>query len=723
MNKKVEKEADTSNATETKLLTCPVRGELSASALARDGVTPTEESRRVDCIHFLLSRGYPKENIAIETVVIKNLGAAGKNKLRADIIVYDCPRAEIETLPTEEKLTKALQVAEIKRDSKSSRSGIDNQLKPALAQLPRMDTIGVYWDDLNRLIYTKSLENIDGVEQIAISEDDIANLPQFGQEYAVKPITVDKLAPPTNLVGMLFGLANIMRSHGINDEALRYKETVKLILARYCDEREARSSPEGMLNLQVYAGDDRNFMRRVSQVYKIASRRYSRAETLFTPKPESELPERTLREIVKHVQGVDFTAASNETMQQVFMSFIPNVFKKALDQYFTPLGLIETMVSLCNIGPNDNIMDPAMGTADFLTAAMDYRASCGDDDIIQRVFGADCDQKAFDLAVVNMILNRDGQSNLECIDSIEKHSRWRGQINVALCNPPFGAQSVERRASVLKHYDLGHQWEQDPDGNWLKGSSLLPKQQLGILFIERCFKSLSVGGRMAIILPEGYLCTSSYGYVRQWILENTRVLALIELPRRVFAKSDADLRGNIVVLQRLPDDDLRLLRESDYPIFSDMVRKVGFKMGAGFAPTILRDAKTGLEMRDERNSPIIESDFDGVQERFEKFAEREKLFSDPPGRSRNSQTWVGAKVSNVMDHPDLDMKPRRLTARALGNIHTIKSKKCVRLGDIADVLGDTSDLAADPSKHWRLVEGIDIRAIEGLVTPQFPVPA
>ena len=70
-------------------------------------------------------------------------------------------------------------------------------------------------------------------------------------------------------------------------------------------------------------------------------------------------------------------------MQQVFMSFVPTVFKKNLDQYFTPVTLIQTMVEMTRVGPNDKVADPAMGTADFLTATMDYRTKKGDSEIIQ----------------------------------------------------------------------------------------------------------------------------------------------------------------------------------------------------------------------------------------------------------------------------------------------------------------------------------------------------
>lgn len=705
---------------ETTLLTCPLRGPLSIAKLAKDGLTISEEAHRIDFIKFLLNRGYDKKHIEVETVVIKNLGESGRNKLRADVIVYNCPVGNISADSMEQKLKKIILVAEIKRESSKKNSGVNHQLKPAMMQLPNMDVIGVYWDDISRTLLVKELKEKNGEKYIDISEDSLENLPSFNQKYKVKPITWNNLSPAENLVSILLKVANIMRSHGVNDEQLRYKETVKLILARYCDEREAKSSPKQELSLQVLKGSDSGFNDRIEKIYQASARRYSKSKTLFHPFTVSELEERTLRECIKLIQGIRFTDASSEAMQQVFMSFVPSVFKKNLDQFFTPQSLIKTMVHMANIGPNDSICDPAMGTADFLTSALEYRTSQGDDDIVQRIYGADVDPKAYDLAIINMILHKDGQSNLKNIDTIEHHELWKNQIDVALCNPPFGAQSVEKRTSTLLNYDLGHIWTKLDDGSWIKTEDVRDSQQLGILFIERCVKMLPYGGRLAIILPEGYLCTSSYGYVRKWLLDNLRIISLVELPRRIFTKSDADLRSNILVAQKLTPQELKMAIEMDYPIHSEIVKKVGYKLGKGFTNIVKRDSDTGLELRDYDNKPVIDSDFEGIRERFTKFTNKFKWDQKVDLQPIVDSSWQGAKISDVINHPSLDLKPRRLTPKALINKKLVSSGNPVRLGDIAEIVTDTIDLSEYVSEEFRLVEGTDIRAIEGIVSPQFP---
>src|SRR5688572_23208273 len=127
------------------LLYCPVRGPLNTEALAKDGLTPTEEARRIDLINFLLERKYPRDNIAVETVILKNLGERGRNKLRCDLIVYREPVTELANLPLTEKVARAILVAEVKRDSSRKISGVTCQLEPAMRQLPGMHVMGIYW--------------------------------------------------------------------------------------------------------------------------------------------------------------------------------------------------------------------------------------------------------------------------------------------------------------------------------------------------------------------------------------------------------------------------------------------------------------------------------------------------------------------------------------------------------------------------------------------------
>ena len=212
------------SGTKSKLLVCPVRGSLGLSALAKDGLTLTEEARRIDLIKFLLSRGYPSGNIAVETVVLKALGESGRNKLRCDVIVYNEPAAHLHHLKLIDRLKKAVIIAELKRESSKKAAGIANQLEPALKQLPGISALGIYWDDVHRILLTKSLSSGPSGSFIEIEQDVIENLPEYKGIYKKKPLVTDVLSAPDNLVAVLMGVANVMRSHGVNDQSTQVKK-------------------------------------------------------------------------------------------------------------------------------------------------------------------------------------------------------------------------------------------------------------------------------------------------------------------------------------------------------------------------------------------------------------------------------------------------------------------------------------------------------------------
>lgn len=52
-------------------LHCPIRGTLNVPERAADGLTYTEEKRRIDCIQFLLAKGYPPAHFKIETSLLR----------------------------------------------------------------------------------------------------------------------------------------------------------------------------------------------------------------------------------------------------------------------------------------------------------------------------------------------------------------------------------------------------------------------------------------------------------------------------------------------------------------------------------------------------------------------------------------------------------------------------------------------------------------------------
>src|SRR5205085_1124711 len=130
------------------LLTCPIRGRLKAKAKSADGLTPTEEARRIEAIRHLLSLGYEREHLLIEPVV-RRLGHGGRNSLRADLAITGIPAVDVKSLPVEDRVKHCRVLVEVKRDNAGAAAAKETQVEPLLAFGPK-DCLAVYWDPVEQ---------------------------------------------------------------------------------------------------------------------------------------------------------------------------------------------------------------------------------------------------------------------------------------------------------------------------------------------------------------------------------------------------------------------------------------------------------------------------------------------------------------------------------------------------------------------------------------------
>lgn len=176
-----------------------------------------------------------------------------------------------------------------------------------------------------------------------------------------------------------------------------------------------------------------------------------------------------------------------------------------------------------------------------------------------------------------------------------------GKVDLIFTNPPFGSKIPVDDPALLEKYDLGHSWSYDEEADlWIMGDSVQKSQPPEILFIERCVKFLKPGtGRVAMVLPDGILGSPGLGYVRQWILKHTQVLASVDLHPDTF-QPNVSVQTSVLVLQRKTDELIALEeaagRMNDYSIFMAVANHVGHDKRGN--TTYVRDKK-GNEVVEE----------------------------------------------------------------------------------------------------------------------------
>lgn len=153
----------------------------------------------------------------------------------------------------------------------------------------------------------------------------------------------------------------------------------------------------------------------------------------------------------------------------------------------TPRHICDLMCDLLNVHPDDVVLDPTCGTAGFLISAMHRMLTQAGSEAQKKsikkkqLHGFEIQSNMFAVAATNMILRKDGNSNLECSDFLRKNPaqiQLKG-ATVGLMNPPYSQGSKENQ----EQYELS--------------------------FIEHLLDSLAAGGRAAVIVPQSSMTGKS----------------------------------------------------------------------------------------------------------------------------------------------------------------------------------------------------------------------
>ena len=203
---------------------------------------------------------------------------------------------------------------------------------------------------------------------------------------------------------------------------------------------------------------------------------------------------------------------------------------------------------------------------------------------------------------MNMVMNNDGSGNILQTNSLLPPHEWSedfkdhlanalkidiselrnhntiNHFNVIVTNPPFGSKIPIDDESILKQYELAHVWKLDKStGNWTMTDKLQPSVPPEILFVERCTQFLVDGGRMGIVLPDSILGSPGLGYIREWLIQNHKIVASIDLHADTFQPRNGT-QTSVLILQKYSQEEkinIKLGKMIDYDIFMAMVEKVG----------------------------------------------------------------------------------------------------------------------------------------------------
>ncbi len=214
-----------------------------------------------------------------------------------------------------------------------------------------------------------------------------------------------------------------------------------------------------------------------------------------------------------------------------------------LGQFRTPRHIIQLICELVDPKLGDTICDPACGTGGFLLGAYQHiltqhtskehqqidengltRGLVGDKLTDERqwkqlkektFYGYDMDDSMVRIGLMNLMMHGISSPNIEQKDTLSKKHEDDNHFDVIMANPPF-------KGSI--------------DKGDINESLSLATTKTELLFINRIIKSLKIGGRAGVIVPDGVLFGSSnaHRHARKMLLDDCELQGVISLPSGVF---------------------------------------------------------------------------------------------------------------------------------------------------------------------------------------------
>lgn len=222
-----------------------------------------------------------------------------------------------------------------------------------------------------------------------------------------------------------------------------------------------------------------------------------------------------------------------------------NRYRKKTDagQVFTPDHLTSFMYRLIDIDMNDRVLDATCGSGAFLVKSMSnmiqesggVNTKKAQSIKSKQLFGIEMYRKVFALACANMMIHKDGKTNLEQLDArTPEAASWISEkkISKVLMNPPF-----ERKYGCIK-------------------------------IVTNILNNVPPGTKCAFILPDKKLEVDSGG---KKLLKNHTLETIIKLPENVFIgkgvttsifvfTSGKPQKNNSIIGYHIEDDGLETVK-------------------------------------------------------------------------------------------------------------------------------------------------------------------
>lgn len=644
-------------------------------------LTPEEIIRQLYLDKLINEYNYPKSRIQVEVAVQKGRDTGDKEgKKRIDILVRDETNAPYIIIEVKKPKVK---------DGYAQLESYMRWENAPIGVLCNGDSIEEFYHNKEDKHYkTTKLEKLSNIPNATQSLKDFLNA-----KYTLKNLYINDELQTKTLKKIIKDFEDVILANSGVDS---FEEIFKLIFAKLYDEQKSSKdfdriafatenkhfhsykdftefikslddSKFRFLEFRAQREDESEeaFRKRLNTLFSEAKEAWS---GIFEDGAGFELTTEELNISVSYLQDIKLFNSNFEVIDDAFEYLVVKGQKGDKGQYFTPRYVIDMCVRMLNPRPDEKIIDTASGSCGFpmhcimyvwnklnpnrknlLSAVEKTQAQI---EYVKNVFAIDFDKKSVRIGRLLNKIAGDGQTNVLLLNSLH-YKQWKNDAKVGKWERIYSAGFENFEKLCVDSKDYGEKYAKDyskfafdivmanpPFAGDITNENLYKAYELGkakvsrdILFIERNLNMLKDGGRMAIVLPQGRFNNSSDKYIREFIAERARILAVIGLHGNVF-KPHTGTKTSVLIVQKWGgvDESGNALcpKKDDYNIFFATMSKPS-KDNSG-EKIYLKDAQ-GEFVLDSHGHKIVQHDLfnhdgltqDGIAEAFIDFAKAENL--------------------------------------------------------------------------------------------------
>jgi len=399
-----------------------------------------------------------------------------------------------------------------------------------------------------------------------------------------------------------------------------FDEFDKLVFCKIWDERKEDRKDGDPYDFQIIAEDtvEATNAALLARLKKLYAEGRKQAPEVF--KDDIRLSAGKVRTVVSYLEDVNLSETDLDSKGRAFETFMTSFFRGNFGQFFTPRAVVKFVVDVLPIKSNWRVLDTSCGSGGFLLHALDKVRQAANEKYgattigaykswhgfaQERLFGIEINEQIARTAKMNMIIHDDGHTNVVAADGLMPLSQIvektgnRGfrpeSFDCIITNPPFGSTIKQTEHAYLDNYGLSER-----GADWLNPKSKAaqrPGVSSEILFIERCWEFLTEGGYLAIVIPDGILTNASLQYVRNWIMDKFRILAVVSLPQTTFMSTGAGVKSSVMFLRKRSKAKSKQLREAKEALQREISEKGHLAEGLAEIDTARKQALAALDRR------------------------------------------------------------------------------------------------------------------------------